>query len=247
MIGRRVISFAASVITLAAATPLSARSIVSGNVEVASEERRRGLSWSDGAAVLSAEARLRPGLIEAGARVVTLRQTPRFGGADGVVDLDLGTGWYIGPVYTRVRGIAHVFTGADERVDYGEVAGDFSYSLGPAQVNAGANWAPRQSAIGGNNLYLFASGNVGIPATALTVTAAVGRSSGTVDDARRAARLRPGGNYTDWQIGVEHVTGPLTLGLDYVGTDVREREVRYVTGNGSHSGNALIGRARWAF
>ena len=57
------------------------------------------------------------------------------------------------------------------------------------------------------------------PLIAAGLSGAIGRSIGTVDGAR-AQRLCPGGDYTDWRIGVEHVRDRWTLGLDYVGADV---------------------------
>ncbi|WP_204283871.1 TorF family putative porin, partial [Klebsiella pneumoniae] len=65
-------------------------------------------------------------------------------------------------------------------------------------------YAPSQSAIGGDNLYLFASANAGIPATPLSASATLGHSTGSTDDPVRAARLRPLGDYTDWRLGMEY-------------------------------------------
>lgn len=238
---------AAGALALAAAQSVDAQTALSGNVEVLTDERRRGISWSEGAAAIAGEARADVGAINAGLRLVTLRRSPRSSGADGVADADIGTGWDLGPVRARVRGTVHLFLGAAERADYGEIGGDLSYSLGPAQVAIGASYAPDQAAIGGDNLYMFVTGNVGIPGTGLTVTGAAGRSSGTADDPRRAARLRPGGRYADWQLGIEHVAGPLTLGLDYLGTDIRRSDIRFPMADAGHSGDAVIGRARLSF
>ena len=116
------------------------------------------------------------------------------------------------------------------------------------QVDAGADYAPSQDAIGGDNLYLHAGARAGVPGTPWTLLAGIGHSSGKVDDAFRAARLRPGGDYTDWRLGVEHVAGPVTLGLDYVGTDVSERAAApYPLADASHSGDRIVGRVRFGF
>jgi hypothetical protein len=115
-------------------------------------------------------------------------------------------------------------------------------------VNAGADYAPSQSAIGGDNLYLHAGAQAGIPGTPWTVLAGVGHSTGKTEDAFRAARLRPGGDYSDWRVGVEHVTGPVTLGLDYVGTDVSERAASaFALADARHSGDRIVGRVRFGF
>jgi hypothetical protein len=59
--------------------------------------------------------------------------------------------------------------------------------------------------------------------TPITATAGLGRSAGKTDDPARAARLRPGGDYTDWSLGLDHVQGQVTIGLAYTGTDVPRR------------------------
>jgi hypothetical protein len=176
-----------------------------------------------------------------------LRGSARHGGADAVADLDIGTGWDLGAVRANARLVAHLFSGAEPKADYGEVLGDLSYSLGPAQVVTGVAWAPEQRALCGSNLYLYASGNVGVPGTPLTVIGGIGRSTGTVNDPSRAARLRPGGDYTDWQLGVEHIAGPVILTLQYVGTDVGQRDVAFPLADARNSGDRIVGRARLSF
>jgi hypothetical protein len=131
-------------------------------------------------------------------------------------------------------------------MDYGELGVAAFYALGPVALDAGADYAPRQAAIGGSNLYLSAGAAVGIPGTPLTVSMSVGRSTGDTVDPARAARLRPQNRYHDWRIGVEHVRGAVSLGLDYVGTDIdapslsRFADVR-------HAGDRLLARARVVF
>jgi len=214
-------------------------------VSATTDERRRGLSWSDGDASASASVDLQLAGLNAGARVTALRGSARHAGADMVTDLTLGTGFDLSGARLSVSAIGHLFTGASEMMDYGEVAADASYTFGPLQVEAGANFAPSQSAIGGSNLYLFAGANAGIPATPFTLSASIGRSIGS-DDRLRSDRLRPGGDYTDWRIGVDHVTGPLTVGLDYTGTDLSDGAVDPI-GDRRNSGNRLLARAQFSF
>ena len=104
-----------------------------------------------------------------------------------------------------------------------------------------------QSAIRGNNLYLYANGYSGIPGTPLGLSAAIGRSSGSVDDPLRAARLRPDGTYVDWRIGLEHVRGPLTLAVDYVGTDIDQGAPTSPFADARHAGERVLGRVRLSF
>ena len=87
---------------------------------------------------------------------------------------------------------------------------------------------------------------VGVPATPFTLMASAGHSSGSVDDPIRAARLRPGGSYWDWSLGVDHITGPLTLGLVYTGTDISER-VPSPFANARDTGDRLTARVALNF
>ncbi|GGB35781.1 hypothetical protein GCM10011380_26470 [Sphingomonas metalli] len=232
---------------LAAAVPAVAQSTLGAGVEATTDERRRGLSWSGGDPSLSADAYGSFGAIDAGARIAATRGSPRHAGADAVADLSLGTGWDVSGLRLGVGATAHLFTGADRRMDYGELTAEARYTLGPAQLTLGADYAPDQAAIGGDNLYLRAGATLGIPSTPFTLLADVGRSSGSVDDPDRAARLRPAGRYTDWRVGVEHVTGPLTLAVEYVGSDIARDAVTSSYGDGRHSGDRLVARARFGF
>lgn len=243
MIGRILLS-AASLLPVAAA---HAQSLPSAGVEATIDERRRGLSWSEGRASVSGDLAVTLGAIELDARVAALRGSVRHDGADAVADLGAAFVTGVGPFQLRARAIGHVFAGAASGMDYGEIGGDARYTLGPIELTAGALYAPPQDAIGGSNLYLSGLAVVGIPATPFTVVGGVGRSSGTVDDPARADRLRPGGTYTDWRLGVEHTTGPLTLALDYVGTDLNADRPARAIGDRGNSGDRVLARARVAF
>ncbi|OMJ30558.1 hypothetical protein BSZ14_18170 [Sphingomonas sp. Sph1(2015)] len=230
------------------ASPLLAQERPAIGVEVNSDENRRGLSWSGGRVSPSADIFATSGPFEASGRIVALRESDRHGGAGLVGDLTLGASTILGPVTMRGHVTGHLFGGAGFNADYVELGGSAAYTLGPVQVNAGADYAPSQSAIGGDNLYLHAGAQAGIPGTPWTVLAGVGHSTGKTEDAFRAARLRPGGDYSDWRVGVEHVTGPVTLGLDYVGTDVSERAASaFALADARHSGDRIVGRVRFGF
>jgi len=209
--------------------------------EIATEENRRGVSWSEGRAAISADLALEAGPLEGTARVVSLREAGLHGGADAVIDLGLSATQDVGPFAVTGQGIVHLFTGAFGKQDYAEAGLTAAYTLGPVRVTGGGLYAPEQAAIGGGNLYLFAGADAGIPATPLTLYGHVGRSSGDVDDALRANRLRPGGKYSDWRVGVDHVTGPLAVSLEYVGTDIPEEAAQ-----GDH-GDRVVARARFSF
>lgn len=232
--------------TLAAADA-HAQSTPSLGVEVASDEARRGLSWTGGRAAASADVATDLAGFDASARIVSLRDSARHGGAEAVADLDLGRSFALGPVSLRGSVTGHLFAGAAARMDYVELGGTGSFTYGPVTLDAGAQYAPDQSAIGGDNLYLFARASAGLIGTPLTVSAGVGRSSGDVDEALRAARLRPAGSYTDWRLGVAYVRRPFTLSLDYVGNDVDRADIVSPYGDPRHVADRIVGRVRFAF
>jgi hypothetical protein len=214
-------------------------------IEATTDERRRGLGWSGGRASASADALLTIGPVDASARIAATRGAARHGGADAVIDLGVGTGWDVGALRLRATAIGHLFTGARGGMDYVEATGSASYALGPLQVAGGAAFAPSQDAIGGSNLHLFADADAGIPGTPFTLVAGIGHSSGHVDDPVRAQRLRPGGDYTNWRLGVEHRQGPLTLALDYTGTDVARADTFGPFADARHAGDRILGRVRF--
>lgn len=234
----------------AAALPAMAQSL-GGSVEVATDERRRGISWSDGE--VAPAASIRAGLplgLDLGVRVTGTRGDARHGGADAVVDVSGGFNREIG-AGIRLDGFVagHLFAGAAGRMDYVEGGLGASYALGPAELGLDARYAPDQAAIGGDNLWIGARARVGVPATPFTVNASVGHSTGSVDDWQRAARLRPGGDYTDWSLGVDHITGPISIGLLYTGTDIDidDRTLASPFANPRHIGDKVTARLAVSF
>ncbi|MBM6575488.1 hypothetical protein KCP91_03840 [Microvirga sp. SRT01] len=236
---------AGAALAAASALPAHAQTGLSAGVEAATDEARRGLSWSENRGVLSADAAASLGPVDASARVVTTRGSSRHGDADAVADIGLGTGWNLGAIRVRAGGTAHLFAGARGKMDYGEVGASASFTFGPLQLTGGADYAPSQDAIGGDNLFVYAAANAGIPATPFTLVAVIGHSTGDVNDPVRAQRLRPGGDYSNWRLGVEHRTGPLTLALDYVGTDVNRRDAFGPFADARHAGDRIVGRVRF--
>ncbi|RDE05230.1 TorF family putative porin [Sphingomonas aracearum] len=225
--------------------PVAAHAQVSAGVEATTDERRRGLSWSDGDPSVSADVQADVWSLQASARAVALRGSPRHRGAEAVADLTLAKSIDLSAFRLRASATGHFFVDAADRMDYWEAGADASYSLGPLQVEAGASIAPAQRAIGGSNLYVYAGASAGIPATPVTLSAAVGHTSGS-EDRLYSDRLRPGGDYTDWRVGIERTIFPLTLGLDYVGTDRSERRPAPI-GDPRNSGDRVLARARLSF
>ncbi|MBN8829246.1 MAG: hypothetical protein J0G94_01150 [Sphingomonadales bacterium] len=153
------------------------------------------------------------------AGVTALRGSARHGGADAALDLSAHYARDIGTLRFSGGGTGHVFLGASG-LSYAEIDGRISHSLGPAQLSIGASYAPPQHAIGGDNLYLHAGLDVGLPGTPLSLSGRIGRSSGSVDDPARSRRLRPDGRYWDHVIGLDYLAGPFALGLRYSATTI---------------------------
>ncbi len=194
------------------------------SAEIASDDRERGLSWSDGrpAASLSIGLPVTERL-SLDVRAVTLRDSRRHGGADvaltGAARLALiQSAWNLG---VGARG--HVFAG-QSGMSYVELTGDLEHTVGPARFGLEAAFAPSQAAVGGTNLYVSARIDSGIPGTPLTLYGGAGHTSGS-DRAIRAARLRPGGDYFDYHVGLEYSRSVLAAGLRYSDTSIGRNEV----------------------
>lgn len=239
---RKRVALAAGFALAASASPALAQYAggLSASIEAASDERRRGLSWSEGDPVLRGVASLSvaEGLSLDGS-AVSLWGSDRHGGADAVID--------IGPTFTRqmgggwrltAEGRYHLFPGAANQ-GYGEFGAGAGFLLGPASVDLFASYAPSQSAIGGENLNVSASATAGVPGTPFTVSARIGRSSGDVRDPTKAARLRPDGAYWDHGFGVDYLKGRWTAGVRYADSSIE--------GPGSrHAGPSIIGRVAFS-
>ncbi len=228
------------------ASQAQAQSVDAG-VEGTTDEVRRGLSWSDGEISGSADARVGFGGFDAGVRMAMLRKSDRHADADAVADLTLGKDWEAGAFTVRTEAIGHVFTNADSNMNYGELGLGARYSIGPLQLGTMAWYAPKQDNIGGDNLHLRATADAGLPGFPVSVFAALGHTTGDTRDFR-SARLRPAGDYTDWKIGAEYTMFPLTVGVDYVGTDINTDAVSLSPfADLKHAGDRVLARVRVSF
>lgn len=227
----------AAAIIAASASPALAQYAdgIAATVEIASDERRRGVSWSEGDPVArgTLSVPVAHGLSLDGT-AVSLWGTERHGDADAVLDLGASYVRQVGGWRLTAEGRYHLFPGASGQ-GYGEVGAGAGFLIGPAGIDINASYAPRQSSIGGDNLYLSATATMGIPGTPLTASARIGRSSGDVHDTARATRLRPDGTYWDHGVALDYMKGRWFAGLRYTNSSI--------DGPGSrHAGAGLIGR-----
>lgn len=242
-------TFALALAAFGMTSPAMGQVALGGGIEVGTDEVRRGIGWSDGEVTASADVRAELSGFDASARVAALRGSARHGGADAVVDLELGKSFEGGAITWRGAVMGHVFADADRRMDYVELGLGARYGIGPVDLGAGAIYAPSQAAIGGDNLYLHADARAGLPAFPVSLSAGVGYTTGGNDGAR-AARLRPDGNYADWRIGLEFSQFPFTLGVDYVGNSIdKARALANPSpyADPGHLGDKVVARLRFGF
>ncbi|MES2495056.1 MAG: TorF family putative porin [Pseudomonadota bacterium] len=188
------------------------------SASLASDERRRGLSWSDGRPAASARVSLRPADgFDLSVAATTLRGSPRHDGASAGIDSAIVYRRDFGAFRADAQISHHAFLGHGG-ANYVEMGGGAGTTIGPVQFDLFGLYAPKQAAIGGDNLYLAASASLAVVGTPFTVGAQIGRSSGDSHDPLRSARLRPHGRYTDARLRIDYVRGPLTLGVDLTDT-----------------------------
>lgn len=211
-------------------------------VEATSDDRRRGLSWSDGRATIVADAAVPIGDFRIDVAAAGLRESRRHGGAD--LGIDAGARWTTeaGGWRLRAGGTGHIFVDRSA-LNYVEVQAGAAYTLGPASLDLAASYAPSQDAIGGDTLYLSAGLNAGIPATPVTIYAGIGRTIGD-GSGERARRLRPDGDYWDYRLGAEYVLGPASAGARLTATSIDPDRVPVGRYTDRHLGAVLAGYVR---
>lgn len=195
-------------------------------VSVESDLRVRGLSWSAGRAAVVAQGTWVPLATRApdlaiAVEAMALRGSARHGGSAAGLAIAPRHAWHRGGWTITAGATGRAFTGHGT-LAWGEASLGVSRMVGPVALDAGADYAPPQRALGGANLYVHAGASAGLPGTALTLFAGAGHSSGTADDSGRAARLRPAGAYLDHHLGAEYIAGRWVLGLRHTGTNIGE-------------------------
>lgn len=199
----RTSGFAIAVPLIAAALPAQAQDI-SANAGVVSDYRFRGLSQSDRDPALQGGVDVAG---DAGWFVGTWASTiADYGGADVEVDVYGGFGGESAGFSYSITAYAYLYPNGND-VNYGEIQGDFGYSVGPAQLTARVAYVPKQDNITDENFYVGGGLLVGIPSTPFTIEARGGLEEGFYD------------SKLDWELGVTYARGPLTTGIAYVDTN----------------------------
>ncbi|MCJ2183413.1 hypothetical protein MTR62_12040 [Novosphingobium sp. 1949] len=242
---------AASLSPLAFLAPIGAHAQAtldaSASLEASTDIRDRGLSQTGGklGVALDGSLPITQNLV-IDAKAETLRGSNRNG--DSQFGLEIAPhfvasseGW---DFTAGARG--HIYADAGE-LDYVELEGSVSRTLGPAWLTLNADYAPSQDAIGGSNLYLQANLGLGIPGTPLTAYAGVGHTMGTTSNAVRAVRLRPDGDYTDWYLAIERAHLNFTVGMELTGTSIDQDAARDTRYWDNDTGTRVSGYMRVAF
>lgn len=255
------------VLALASATPALAQDgeatepapaiTVTGSVSVTSDYRFRGLSQSDKdpAAQSSININHESGLY-VGTWVSTIDdQTSLPGYGDVEIDLyggftktlDNGLGFDVGLLYYYYADAPNRFAGARNDTDFFEPYASMNYTLGPANVKVGVNYAWNgQAGLGGDDsFYVYSNLGVSIPNTPVKLLGHIGRSKGALG----AFNLDPDDDsYVDWSLGAEASHKGFTLGVQYVDTDVTSARLGGDRFNGLVGGNAtVLGYLTFAF
>ncbi|MBH0114091.1 hypothetical protein I5E68_14190 [Novosphingobium sp. YJ-S2-02] len=254
-------------VCLAAANPAMAQDApgpitVSGNVALVTDYRFRGVSMTD------EEMAIQGGFDvthESGLYVGTwgsnLSGWGTFGGANMELDIYGGYAMEVTDGVTVDVGVTwYMFPGGLDNTDFAEPYIKLSGDIGPASIQTGVAYAPKQEALGtwynsaasadydnpgdkGDNFYMWTDASFGVPDTGLTLSAHIGYSNGNPGLGPWGTSPAPTGEYVDWKLGADYALGPVTLGVAYVDTDISKSEAAYLMPNFSSSkdGSAIAG------
>jgi len=129
-------------------------------------------------------------------------------GNDLEVDWTIGYSKDVGPVNLDGGVIYYSYLNHAD-LNYFEVYGGITVPAGPASITVGAAYAPKQDNIGGgDNTYVYISGELPIKDTDFTLHGTFGHEDGAFGDKKK-----------DWLIGVSYdMGGGMSATLDYVDT-----------------------------
>ena len=186
---------------------------VTGSTTLATEYRLRGISQTDGDPAVQGGITVTtaPG-IYVGTWASNLAGYGDFGGSHMELDLIAGYSHSFGPATLDGGVVYYVYPGTTG-TDYFELYGSVSGKVGPVNAKLGTYWAPKQSHIGGHNIWVYTDLGLPIDGTPLTLKGHVGYSSGN-------SIYTWGKDVVDYGVGVDLAYGPAVLNVSYVGTDL---------------------------
>lgn len=160
--------------------------------------------------------------------------------------LDSGLGFDVGMLYYFYADAPARIGGVKNNTDFFEPYASVNYSIGPANVKVGANYAWSQSGLGDqDSLYLYSNLAVTVPKTPVKLLGHVGRSDGALG----AFNLDPADeSYLDWSLGAEVAYQGFTLGISYVDTDITGQRILGERFNNAVGGDStVLGYLTYAF
>ncbi len=192
---------------------------VSANVALTSDYRFRGVSLSNGDPAIQGGIDVGH---ESGFYVGTWASSIEGGDAYGELELDLYGGWS-GDVADGVTvdvGLLYYLYPSENigaEVNYFEPYASVGFTLGPAEATVGAAYAWDQDSLGGDNFYLYSDLGFSLPETPISLSAHLGYTDGVLAPPLLAGDLDASG--LDWSLGASVASGPLELGVAYVGVE----------------------------
>jgi uncharacterized protein (TIGR02001 family) len=192
---------------------------LSGGVSVVSDYRFRGISLSNEKfAVQPTLTVSHESGLYAGVWGSTMPDSPLYGQFE--LDLYGGYATEIAPGTSVDLGLTY-YTYPGNRdwagpANYVEVIGKLSHDIGPVSATGTVAYAPDQKSLGDDSWYYNFGLSSGIPNTPITLNAGLGYADGSL------ALSAPDGNYFDWSVGASLVSGPFTMSVQYVDTDIKK-------------------------
>lgn len=233
---RSRISIAAAGLLWLTPSPAAAQD-VSGEAEIVSDYRWRGVSLSNAKPAVQASVEVEAAGFYLGGFGSWV---PHGGGAAGL-ELDATAGWRtaLGESLTLDGGAAFYHYPRARDCDYAEVIATLGWERGATEARIGLAYAPRQPNLidaggtRGDNLYGFAGLEQAIAGTPFGVTLEGGYESGVFDGATRGGKL-------DWRAGLSASLGKFRASASYVGA-LRPRSA---TGERRSERGLVLGLAR---
>lgn len=193
---------------------------ISGNVQLVTDYRFRGLSLSGGDLAVQGAINVNHASgFYVGAWASSLEDSPVYGN----MELDVYAGW-TGAVASGLTAdvglLYYVYpNGSVGDANVFEPYASLTAAFGPATAKFGVAYAWKQDSLGGDdNLYLYTDLGVGIPDTPLSLSAHLGYTDGALSPKLLTGVSTSGG--LDYSVGATYnITPKLSLGVSYVGVE----------------------------
>ncbi len=203
---------------------------VSGSATVVSSYRFRGIGQSNNKPAVQAGITLshESGFYVSTWGSTTAADTALTPIAPGGTEIDVYGGWTkdLGGVTVDVGAYGYIFPAAPGGNMY-ELYGSVGGTLGPVSAKVGLYYAPNQTNLANDNIYVYGDLSAGIPGTPITLNAHLGYTDGSLAYTK---------NYIDWSVGAAVSWKNLTLSAAVVGTNVSKSDVDFVNACGGFGG-----------